>query len=158
MKIMKIIIALTISIAAGIASIACAENTVELSKYEANATQTIAVGDDIREDEAPDPEMTNPERAEVYGSTPLEEILSAPDYFARSHQSELTLVGFAANIGSQFFYIQNESGTAELMIDFRGSQAFPQEGDEIVIKGELIQNCCDPNLYMLRAMRFELVG
>ena len=85
----------------------------------------------------------------------LEDVVSNPNNFIGNHARVITLTGHVTNIGSRAFYIQNESGTAELMIDFRGSQAFPSEGDEIIITGLLIQNCCDPSLFMLNSMSFR---
>ena len=165
MKMVKIIIVSTILLCVGVALISCAEKTEQESEnaYEATADDLISpvpaptpVGAVSESSEAYEYEILDAVRATDL--TPLEEVINNPDYFTQNQQGELTLVGFVSNIGSQFFYIQNADGTAELMIDFRGNQAFPQEGDEITVKGELIQNCCDPSLYMLRAMRFELVG
>jgi len=82
----------------------------------------------------------------------LETVLGNPAGFA---DSQLTLEGFVANVSARFFYVRNETGTAELMVDFRGNQAFPSEGEKIAVRGNLVQNCCDPNLFMLMSFGFE---
>jgi len=163
-KIAKIIIISAFILCVGAVLISCAEKTEQENEH----AYEVTADDLINPIPVPAPGVAVSESSEAYeyeildaaksdDFTSLEDVLNNPDYFTQNQQGELTLVGFVSNIGSQFFYIQNADGTAELMIDFRGNQAFPQEGDEITVKGELMQNCCNPSIYMLRAMRFELV-
>ena len=88
--------------------------------------------------------------------TSLADVLENPTAFTSPDQ-ELTLTGHAANITSRFFHIQDDNG-AELMVDFRGSQAFPQEGDVISITGQLVQDCCNPDRFMLLSFAYEITN
>ena len=93
-----------------------------------------------------------------YNGITLEQVIQNPESFINRPASELELAGLAANITSRSFYIQCDRCDcgSELMVDFRGSQAFPQEGDSISISGELIQNCCNPDLFMLRSFGYSI--
>jgi len=89
------------------------------------------------------------------GEVTLEAVVRNPEAFVSD--TPMYLTGFVTNVDTRFFYIQNAEGTAELMVDYRGVRAFPQEGEEISIRGVILQNCCNPELVMLRASRFTLV-
>ena len=87
-------------------------------------------------------------------SPTLESVLSNP----RSYANQImVLTGYAVDIGSRFFYIENEDSSVRLMINFIGSRAFPEEGDYIRLLGTFLQNCCDPTLFMLSAVRFDII-
>jgi len=149
---MKKIIVLAVSLLISIILVACAENIVEQEQppiaTELSVAQTSKVYDTYE----------NETEVEVnHGGTSIDEVLSNADYFVQS-QNDITFVGYVSDVSSQFFYIQNEGESAVMKIDFRGNQVFPQVGDEISIIGQLIQDCCDPSLFMLRAIRFEIVG
>ncbi|MCL2220847.1 MAG: hypothetical protein FWC20_00795 [Oscillospiraceae bacterium] len=141
---MKRIIVVLIALLAGISVVACAENEQTPIAPELDVIHTDEVYD-IFENEL---EVTN-------GGASINEILSNAPYLLQS-QNEIILVGYVVDVSSQFFYIQNEGESAVMKVDFRGSQAFPQIGDEIIISGQLKKDCCDPRLFMLRAMSFEI--
>ena len=98
--------------------------------------------------------------ATTNGGTTLEMVMQNPESFVTSPPSELSLTGLATNVTPQFFYIQCQTCdcNSELMVDFRGTQAFPQAGENITVIGQLVQNCCNPNLFMLRSFQYETNG
>ena len=86
------------------------------------------------------------------GTFGIEEIQDEP----ASYIGAITLIGIAANSSTQDFALQNETGTFEVLIDYRGSQALPQIGDRIAVEGRLAQNrpCCGPG-FTIMSTRFE---
>jgi len=70
----------------------------------------------------------------------------------------ITLIGIVGNSNTQDFALQNESGTFEVLVDYRGSQALPQMGEKISVEGQLRENrpCCGPG-FTLTSTRFEAV-
>jgi len=88
----------------------------------------------------------------------LEQVMQDPESFVTRPPRELALTGQATNITSSFFYIQCQACdcNSTLMVDYRGNQAFPQVGENITVIGQLIQNCCNPDLFMLRSFQYEI--
>lgn len=70
----------------------------------------------------------------------------------------ITLVGTVGSSGTQDFTLQNEAGTFEVHVDYRGSQSLPQVGDTIIVEGQLSANrpCCGPGFTIVSA-QFEAV-
>jgi len=70
----------------------------------------------------------------------------------------ISLIGIVGDSSTQDFALQNESGTFEVLVDYRGSQALPQLGEEIIAEGTLRENrpCCGPG-FTLTSIRFEAV-
>ena len=75
-----------------------------------------------------------------------------------SYIGAITLIGIVANSSTQDFALQNETGTFEVLVDYRGSQALPQVGDRVAVEGRLTQNrpCCGPG-FTIMSTRFEEV-
>jgi len=88
------------------------------------------------------------------GTFTLEQIEINP----RSYVGEITLIGTVGIIGHRTFVLQNEAGTFDVIIDYRGSQAFPEVGDKVSVEGRLMENrsCCDDG-FTLTSTNFELV-
>ena len=89
------------------------------------------------------------------GSTfTIEEIQASP----ASYIGRITLTGFVAASSTEDFALQNEEGTFEVHVDYRGNQALPQAGDKVAVEGQLSEKrpCCGPG-FTLRSTRFELV-
>jgi len=88
------------------------------------------------------------------GAFTLEQIQNNP----RAYLGEITLVGIVGSVGSRDFVLQNDANTFEVIIDYRGSQAFPQVGDKISVEGSLIENrpCCGGG-FTLTSTNFELM-
>ena len=86
------------------------------------------------------------------GTFTIEEIQGEPNRYIGA----ITLIGFAGPSPRHNFALQNEAGTFEVQVDYRGSQALPQIGDRISVEGQLAQNrpCCGPG-FTLTATRFE---
>jgi len=83
----------------------------------------------------------------------IEEIENSPgDYVGN-----ITLTGVVGDSVTQDFAIQNEDGTFEVLVDYRGSQALPQIGGIVVVEGQLRANrpCCGPG-YTLISTQFEV--
>jgi len=70
---------------------------------------------------------------------------------------EVTLIGVVGSVGAREFLLFNDDNTFEISIDYRGNQAFPQVGDEVIITGQLIENrpCCGGGFTII-ATRFDL--
>jgi len=70
----------------------------------------------------------------------------------------ITLIGIVGDSVTQDFSLQNEDGTFQVLVDYRGSQALPQLGSEVIVHGQLRVNrpCCGPG-YTLTSTRFEWV-
>ena len=88
------------------------------------------------------------------GTFGIEEIQNEP----ASYVGTITLIGIVANSSTQDFALQNETGTFEILVDYRGSQALPQVGDRVAAHGQLAENrrCCGPG-FTIRSTRFEEV-
>jgi len=84
----------------------------------------------------------------------VENIQDNPAYYVGT----ITLVGIVSNSSTQDFALQNEAGTFEVLVDYRGSQALPQIGDIISVEGTLRENrpCCGPG-FTITSTRFEAV-
>ena len=79
-----------------------------------------------------------------------------------AHIGRITLMGVVANSDIEAFALQNEAGTFEVLVNFRGSQELPQGGDIIAVEGLLTQrqnrSCCEPGYsFTMNSTRFELV-
>ena len=159
MKTMKMYLLLSTAIMLALILSACSNNGVDVDV--ATPTALGIAADEMYEETAEtDSEPTYYESHNnvwkpVEGSIPLEKVIEDPGSFIGTNSQTITLSGFAADISPRFFYITNYDRSAYLMIDFRGSSAFPQADDEIIISGFLTQNCCDPDLIMLTAMNFS---
>jgi len=83
----------------------------------------------------------------------IEQIQNNP----RSFLGEITLTGVVGSVDAREFMLHNEDNTFEVSVDYRGSQAFPQVGDEVIIEGELIENrpCCGGGFTIITT-KFEL--
>ena len=92
---------------------------------------------------------------EHLGIFAIEEIQDAPQSFL----GEITLSGIVGTVGSRDFTLLNGSATFEVTVDYRGSQALPQVGDEIAVEGRLSENrpCCGPG-FTLTSTRFHPVA
>jgi len=89
------------------------------------------------------------------GSTfTIEEIREDP----ASYIGTITLIGVVGDSSTQDFALQNEDGTFEVLVDYRGSHALPQLGDKVVVEGQLGANrrCCGPG-FTIRSTQFEAV-
>ena len=100
------------------------------------------------------------------GNTTVTQGESNPDPFTvddikdspANYVGTITLIGIVYDSSTQDFALQNESGTFEVLVDYRGSQALPQLGDKISVEGQLRENrpCCGPG-FTLTSTRFEAV-
>jgi len=142
----KLIIIISLLFTISFTLFACAENTAEQSGSESESgvvtNSAGAVGDANT-------------TADGVSYTSIQEVLENPGHFVENNLN-ITIAALVSGVESQFFYIEDESGTVELMIDYRGNQAMPQSGDEVVVEGQLVQNCCNPSLFMLRVTQFEI--
>jgi len=89
------------------------------------------------------------------GSTfTIEEIQDNPAYYVGT----ITLIGIVGSSSTQDFALQNEAGTFEVLVDYRGSQALPQLGDRIIVEGTLVENrpCCGLG-FTITSTQFEVV-
>ena len=75
-----------------------------------------------------------------------------------SYVGAITLVGIVADSAAQGFVLQSETGSFEVFVEYRGSQALPQNGDRVAVEGQLTENrpCCGPG-FTLSSTRFEEV-
>jgi len=76
-----------------------------------------------------------------------------------SYIGAITLIGIVGDSGTQDFSLQNEAGTFEIHVDYRGSQALPHLGETVSVEGRLTENrpCCGPG-FTLTSTRFEVVS
>lgn len=88
------------------------------------------------------------------GTFTIEEIQDNSAYYI----GPITLIGIVGDSATQDFALQNEAGTFEVFVDYRGSQALPEVGDKIAVAGQLAQNrpCCGPG-FTLTSTQFEAV-
>ena len=84
----------------------------------------------------------------------IEDLQYNPAYYV----GVITLKGVVGNSITQDFTLQNESGTFEVLVDYRGSQSLPQIGDVVIAEGTLRQNrpCCGPG-FTLTSTQFGMV-
>ena len=70
----------------------------------------------------------------------------------------ITLIGTVSTSATQDFAIQNENGTFEVLVDYRGSQALPPIGATVSVEGQMSENrpCCGPG-FTVRSTHFEAV-
>ena len=89
-----------------------------------------------------------------HGEWMVEEIQEDPNAFL----GDIVLTGIVGDSETRDFSLQNESGTFEVLVDFRGSQALPELGTQVVIEGRLTENrpCCGPG-FTIRTTRFDPV-
>lgn len=84
----------------------------------------------------------------------IEDIKDNPSNYV----GEITLVGIVVNSTAQGFALQDETGSFEVFVEYRGSQALPQNGGRVAAHGQLTENrpCCGPG-FTLNSTRFEEV-
>jgi len=90
-----------------------------------------------------------------YDSTfSIEEIQDNPTYYVGT----ITLVGVTGNSATQDFALQNEAGTFEVLVDYRGSQALPEIGNKVSVEGQFRENrpCCGPG-FTITSTQFEVI-
>ena len=90
-----------------------------------------------------------------YGGTfAIEDIQGNP----ANYVGTITLIGIVGSSSTQDFALQNEAGTFEVLVDYRGSQALPQLGDRIIVEGTLVENrpCCGLG-FTITSTQFEVV-
>lgn len=77
----------------------------------------------------------------------------------RSFLGEITLTGVVGSVDAREFFLFNDDNTFEISVDYRGNQAFPQVGDEVIITGQLIENrpCCGGGFTIITTS-FDLVS
>jgi len=75
-----------------------------------------------------------------------------------SYTGIITLIGIVGDASTRDFALQNEDGTFEVFVDYRGSQALPQLGEKITVTGTLGENrpCCGPG-FTITSTQFEVV-
>ena len=74
-----------------------------------------------------------------------------------AHFGAIALTGTVSNVTSRDFLLSSEEGNFYVTVDFRGSQALPQNGDRITVTGNLREDCCNPG-YILLATVYEAVN
>ena len=74
-----------------------------------------------------------------------------------AHFGAIALTGTVANVTSRDFQLTTEAADFHVTVDFRGSQAMPQNGDRITVTGNLREDCCNPG-YILLATVYEAVN
>ena len=86
----------------------------------------------------------------------------ASDPQAFQVRRDVSLTGIVSNDGGfrierhEFsFAVSDGASEMSLPINFRGSQALPQDGTEIKITGRIRENCC--NVLYMRAVSYEVV-
>jgi len=84
----------------------------------------------------------------------IEDVAANPGSFLGT---TMNLRGFVTNVGVTFFSIENEERTAFIEVNYRGSSALPQEGEEIIVIGTMGAGCCEPDKLMLVSTRFDIV-
>jgi len=143
MKKIKGIIILLAAFASVFALSGCADNSTAQDETNPNNTTTqTEINTEI-----------NTENTHVVVALTLEQIGDNPHSFL----GEVTLTGVVGSIDAREFFLFTEDGTFEISVDYRGSQAFPQVGDEVIITGELIENrpCCGGGFTIITT-RFDI--
>jgi ABC-type oligopeptide transport system substrate-binding subunit len=84
----------------------------------------------------------------------IEEIQDNPSYYV----GRITLIGVTGNSATQDFALQNEAGTFEVLVDYRGSQALPEIGNKVSVEGQFRENrpCCGPG-FTITSTQFEVI-
>jgi len=93
--------------------------------------------------------------AEHMGVFAIEEIQDDPESFLGG----ISLIGTVGSVNTQDFTLNSETADFEVTVDYRGSGAFPQVGDIVMVEGQLAENrpCCGPG-FTLRSTQFQAVG
>ena len=86
------------------------------------------------------------------GTFAVDEIQNRP----ANYVGAITLVGIVGNSTTRDFALQNQAGTFEILVDYRGSQALPTIGSTIRITGRILNNCCGDGV-KIRSTRYEVV-
>jgi len=91
---------------------------------------------------------------ENHGELTVEQIQNDPHSFL----GEIVLTGVVGEVSSREFTLTNRTATFGVTVDYRGSQAFPQIGDEVAVEGRLTENrsCCSPG-FTLTSTHFTYV-
>ena len=89
------------------------------------------------------------------GTFTLEQIQDDP----HAYLGEITLTGVVGSVTAHAFVLHNEAGTFAVAVEYRGSQAFPQVGDKVVVVGQLVENrpCCGGG-FAIMSTQFEWVA
>jgi len=77
---------------------------------------------------------------ENHGEISIEQIQNDPQAFL----GDITLTGVVGEVNAREFTLISSTAAFDVTVDYRGSQAFPQVGDEVVVDGTLTENrpCC----------------
>jgi len=96
---------------------------------------------------------SNTESTSTVDALTLEQIEGNP----RSFLGDVMLAGVVGSVDAREFFLFTEDGTFEISVDYRGSQALPQVGDEVIITGQLIENrpCCGGGFTIITT-RFDI--
>ena len=68
----------------------------------------------------------------------------------------VSLRGFVAEDDRLSFRLTTTSGEKFIQVDYRGNQALPELGAEIIITGSITTSCC--GLIMIMSNSYEIVG
>jgi len=71
---------------------------------------------------------------------------------------EITLVGRVMHDGQHSFTLISDDSFLVLPIDYRGAEALPQNGAEIIIVGAIGAICCPGDPPIFQSIQFEVVG
>lgn len=82
----------------------------------------------------------------------LTEIQSNPQSF----RGERTVVGVVYSVNGFSFALRSDDAALILPIDYRGSQALPQEGATVIVTGDILIDCCD--IAYMRVVEYEVVA
>ncbi|MCL2576229.1 MAG: hypothetical protein FWE33_07320 [Defluviitaleaceae bacterium] len=86
------------------------------------------------------------------GTFAIEDIQNNPN----AYLGEIILTGIVGTVSARDFTLENEAGTFDIVVEYRGSQALPRVGDKVTIEGMLVENppCCGG--FTLTTTRFEI--
>ena len=85
------------------------------------------------------------------GILTIEKLLESPSSFS----GEVSVVGTTRSDGRFSFALAQDGVGTPLPVDYRGSQALPTYGIEVVVTGHVIIDCC--NNASIRAVSYEVV-
>ena len=124
-------------------------STVETTSGSADESEndsTDGLADEL-ENESVD-ESTNEEDSYTIA---VEEILASPESFGE----EVSVIGTTESLSGFSFALASDDGNSILPIDYRGSQALPDDGAKLKVSGIIVIDCCG-NASML-AIAYEVV-
>ena len=98
-----------------------------------------------------DTQGSSPNEGNPGATLTVRQLLESP----LSLNSEVSVIGTTQNDGRHSFALAQDGVAIPLLVDYRGSQALPAYGIEVIVTGQVMIDCCD-NVY-IRAVSYEVV-